>query len=437
MTTRDFPPTVALEEEYEPFLEATLQFEEAARELDLESCVVQRLRHTEREVSVNLTLVRDNGQATTFTGLRVQHSTRRGPCLGGMRFSPDAHLSELKALAMNRTWQCALLDIPMGGSAGAIVCDPAKLSERELRRLSKDYVYALRGTLGPLSDVLMGDAGCNQLILAWMLDGYARAVGHLEPGVVTGKPAVLFGLPDHADSTARGLLLVLEQALEEGRKKARGGPKTWSGGAAPLAGLRVAIQGFDKLGAAAARLLEENGARVIAVADVSGGIYREEGLDVCAVADWVESKEVLLGYPEAQGVSNAEVLACPCDLLVLAAGARQITTQNAEQVRARWILEAAHAAITQAADRNLEQRGVTVIPDLLATAGGTAAAYLEWSRNVGHEGLLLDGVEEHLRHLVLGASRAVQLAARRNHASLRRAAHLVAVERVAAALRLL
>jgi len=204
MTAHDLLPLAAIEEELDVYLESTLELEEAARALDLEDWIVERLRHPEREVTANLVLVRDNGQALPVTALRVQHSTVRGPLLGGIRFSPHTQLSEARALAMNQTWQCALLDVPFGGAAGAVVCDPGKLSERELRRLSKDYIEALRGILGPGTDVLMEDVGSNPQILTWMLNAHARAAGHLEPGAVTGKPGVLFGLPDHADATAQG-----------------------------------------------------------------------------------------------------------------------------------------------------------------------------------------------------------------------------------------
>jgi len=236
MTAHDFLPQVALEEEFDAYLESTLQLEEAARVLDLEDWIVERLRHPEREITANLVLVRDNGQALHFTAFRVQHSSARGPLLGGVRLSPHTQLRETRALAMNMTWQCALLGVPFGGAAGAVVCDPGKLSERELRHLSKDYVQALRGTLGPGTDVLMEDLGSNPQVLAWMLDAHARAAGRLEPGAVTGKPGVLFGLPDHADAAAHGLFDTLALAIEESGHK--------------LAGLRIALQGVGRTGSA-------------------------------------------------------------------------------------------------------------------------------------------------------------------------------------------
>ena len=420
MTAHDLLPLV--EEELDVYLESTLELEEAARVLDLEDWIVERLRHPEREITANLVLVCDNGQALNCTAFRVQHSTARGPLLGGVRFSPHTQLSETRALAMNQSWQCALLDVPFGGAAGAVVCDPGKLSERELRHLSKDYVEALRGILGPGTDVLMEDLGSNPQVLAWMLDEHAHGAGRLEPGVVTGKPAVLFGLPDHADAAAHGLFDTLLLALNESGRK--------------LAGLRVALQGMGRTGSALAVLLDDAGARVVAAADISGGVQSDEGLPVRALLEEITSKGVLLGFPEAEPVSNAEVLETGCDVLVLAAAPRQITATNAAHIRAPLVIEAAEGAITPAAVRILDERGVVVVPAILAGAGATAAAYLEWNLNLGHEGSLLDGVEGNIRLRMQTAYREARRAAQRYNVNLRRGALLAAIEKVAAALRL-
>jgi glutamate dehydrogenase/leucine dehydrogenase len=422
MTANDLLPLVAIEEEFDAYLQSTLELEEIARVLDLEDWIVERLRHPEREITANLVLVRDNGEAHSITAFRVQHSRARGPVLGGVRFSPHTQLSETRALAMNMTWQCALLDVPFGGAAGAVVCDPAKLSERELRHVSKDYVEALRGTLGPGTDVLMEDLGSNPQVLAWMLDAHARAAGRLEPGAVTGKPGVLFGLPDHADAAARGLFDTLSLAIgERGRQ---------------FAGLRVALQGMGQTGSALARLLDDAGARLVAAADISGGVQSDEGLPVPALLEWMASKEVLLGFPAGEPVRNAEVLEAGCDVLVLAAAPRQVTVANAARIHAPVVLEAVEGSITRAAEQALQERGVIAVPAIVAGAGATAAAYLEWSLNLGHEGFLIDGVEENIRQRMQAAYHAARRAAQRYHTNLRQGALLAAVERVAAALRL-
>jgi glutamate dehydrogenase (NAD(P)+) len=422
MIAHDLLPLATIEEELDPYLESALELEETARVLDLEGWIVERLRHPQREITANLLLVCDNGQALNFTAFRVRHSDARGPGLGGIRLSPHAQLTETRALAMNMTWQCALLDVPFGGAAGAVVCDPAKLSERELRHLSKDYVEALRGTIGPGTDVLMEDMGSNPQVLAWMLDAHARAAGHLEPGAVAGKPAVLFGLPDHADAAAQGVFEALRMTVEESGRK--------------LSGLRVALQGLGQTGSALARLLDDAGARLVAVADISGGMQSDAGLPVPALREWIAGKGVLVGFVEAEPVGNAEMLESGCDVLVLAAVPRQVTTANAPYIRAPLVIEAVEGAITHAAARMLEERRVVVVPALLAGAGATAAAYLEWSLNRGHEGFLLDGLEENIRRRMDAAYREARSAALRYNTGLRRGALLAAVEKVAAALRL-
>jgi glutamate dehydrogenase/leucine dehydrogenase len=421
MTAQDFLPLEALEEEFDACFEATLRFEEAARALDLEDWIVQRLRHPEREASVNLVLVRDNGQTVNFTGLRVQHSTARGPTLGGIRISPHAQLSQTRALAMEMTWQCALLDIPFGGAAGAIVCDPRQLSERELCRVSKDYVRALRGILGSGTDVLMPDGGSNPQVLSWMLDEHAHIAGRLEPSAVMGKPAALFGLPHHSDAAAQGVIDVLALALaEQGRT---------------FPGLRVVLQGFGQTGAALARLLHEAGARIVAAADVSGGLRCDDGLPVPVLLEWAAEKNMLFGFPEADAACNTDVLEAECDVLILAAVPRQVNRQNAAHLRAPLLIEAIHGAVTKGADEVLEHHNVVVLPSILAGAGAAAAAYVEWSRNLGRD-FLLDGVEDHIRLLMQNAYRDAREAAQLHETGMRQATMLLAVERLAAALRL-
>jgi len=270
--------------------------------------------------------------------------------------------------------------------------------------------------------VLMEDIGSNPQVLSWMLDAHARASGHLEPAAVAGKPGVLFGLPDHADAAAQGLFAALRMAVEESGRK--------------LAGLRLALQGIGQTGSVLARLLDDAGARLVAAADISGGARSDEGLPVPALLGWIASKGVLLGFPGAEPVPNAEVLEGDCDVLVLAAAPRQVTTANAAHIRAPLVVEAVEDAITPSAAQLLEKRGTIVVPAILAGAGATAAAYLEWSLNVGHEGFLLDGVEENIRLRMEAAYREARRAAQRDSISLRRGALVAAVEKVAAALRL-
>ena len=422
MTSHDLLPLAAIEEEFDAHLESTLQLEEAARLLDLEDWIVERLRHPEREITVNLVLVRDNGEPLPVTAFRVQHSTARGPVLGGVRLSPHAQLSETRARAMSMTWQCALLDIPFGGAAGALVCDPAKLSERELRHLSKDCVEALRGILGSGSDVLMQDIGSNPQVMAWMLDAHAHTNGRLDPGAVAGKPAVLFGLPEHADAAAQGLFHTLWLSRERSGRK--------------LDGLRVALQGVGQAGSALVRLLDDAGARLIAVSDISGGLRSDQALPVSALLEWIASQGMVLGFPGAEPVTNVEVLEADCDVLIMAAAPHQVTAVNAGRVRAPLLIEGVEGAITRAAEQMLEHRGAVVVPALLAGAGAAAAAVLEWSSNLGRENFLLDGVDEHIRQRIEAAWREAGRAADQYQVSLRRGALLAALGKISAALRL-
>lgn len=408
-------------EDFDPLVQATLHFETAARHLDLEDWIVQRLRHPERELTLNLPVTRDDGRPLMLTAYRVQHCTWQGPGLGGVRYSADSRLNHVRAAAMTTTWECALFDLPFGGSAGAIVCDPQKLSERELRDVTKEYVYALRGIVGPSTDVLAPGIGSNAQTAAWMFDGFIRAAGHMEAAAVTGKPEGLWGLPAFDALVARNLFLLLEQVLLE-----RGGT---------VRGATVAVQGFGKLGAAAARLLHDAGARIVAIADLSGGLHNERGLDVAGLQSYVETNHVMLGFPGAEPVSNQQVLETPCELLVTAATEHQITSANAARVGAGVVVEAAQETITPEADRIFADRGALVVPDILANSTRLLASALEWSRNQRGMCRTNGDVESHMRDCIQRAYLAVHDCAAREHIGLRAAAHLMAVDRIASALR--
>jgi glutamate dehydrogenase/leucine dehydrogenase len=400
------PPSAGLPEDD---LDATvLAFEEAARRLDLEPEIVARLRHPEREIIVHLP------HAHTYTGIRVQHSRVRGPALGRLYLRPGIHLAEIRTRAMESTWQCALLDLPLGGAAGAIVCDPDRLPERELKGLVHDYAAALRGLLGPLEDVVAPGGGCNETVMAWISGG-------LLPGTAVGLPAALGGRFSFPRMAGQGLAVLAQEALAE-----RG---------IALPGARVAIEGFAGVGAAAAERLAEAGARMVALSDVSGGLFQEHGLDLSSVQAYAASHGLLFGYPEAAAVRNAEVLEAPCDLLITAAAEKQIVGNNAGRIRAGVVLEAAWGAVTRPAGELLEARGVLLIPDLLATAGETVAAFLEWTRQVHAAPLTDELAAEVLRRRLREACAAVRAVARKHSLSLRQAAHQLAVDRVATALR--
>ena len=415
------PPEIAELEEAEPLLELNAHLEQAARTLDLEDWIVQRLKHAEREITVNLPLTRDDGEAVTCTGYRVQHCSVHGPCVGPVLLSPEAQLAHLRALAAQISLQCALLGLPMAGSAGALVCDPEQLSERELRRLVKDYAAALRDCVGPYKDVLATDG--NEFAAAWMHQALARAHGKVEPAAVVGKPAVLGGVAEGASAAGAGVLALIEQALAE---QAR-----------PLPGTRVAIQGLGKVGGSAARLLHAAGAKVVAVADKSGGLCRDSGLDPDALHGYLQRSRFVLGYPDAEAASNADVLESACDVLIAAAAGRQINQQNAPRIQASLVIEAVHGAITPAAEKILRNRGITVAPDILGTAAATVAWFVEWQHGIYFAAATVSEVQAAVRTRLLEAWRAVRKQAGRDAVSLRAAAYTVALGRLAAGMRVL
>lgn len=422
MNSRELlPPEVVELEDADPLLELNAHLEQAARMLDLEYWIVQRLKHAEREITVNLSMTRDDGEAITCTGYRVQHCTLRGPCVGPVLLSPEAQLAHLRVLAAQISLQCALLELPMAGSAGALVCDPEQLSEGQLRRLVKDYAMALRDCVGPYKDVLAPDG--NEFAVAWMHQALARAHGEVAPAAVVGKPAVLGGMAEAAGVAGVGVLALIEQVLAE---QAR-----------PLPGTRVAIQGLGAVGDSAARLLHEAGAKVVAVADQSGGVFRNSGLNIPDLRTQAQRTGFVLGYPEAEAASNAEVLEAACDVLIAAAAARQINQQNAPRIQASLVVEAVHGAITPAAEQILRGRGITVVPDMLGTAATIVAWFVEWQHGIHFAAPTISDLQAALRTRLLDAWRAVRKQAGRDAVSLRAAAYVVASARLAAAMRVL
>jgi glutamate dehydrogenase/leucine dehydrogenase len=385
----------------DPGLEACAALEEAARRLDLEPLLLQRLRQPEREITVRLVQRSGAGPPASFAGYRVVHSAARGPASGGVHLRPDMTLSDLRAAAMLRTWQQALLGLPFGGAAGALVCDPQRLSERELKPLVKSYVTALRPALGPFLDVLSFGDGCNDAVMCWMAAGASDAV-------VTAMPAA-----------GAGVCLLLPEAA----------------GSRPLAGLRVALEGFGALGQAIAADLAAHGACLVAISDVSGGLRNDGGLPLAALRVHAARAGVLFGFSEAEPVSDTETLETPCDALVLADSERHVHARHAGRIAAPIVVEAAPGAVPPAAAEALSARGVLVIPNLLAGAGAALCDAMEWTRIVRGPWAASASVEEALRSCLLPAWTRVRTAAQRQRLTLREAATQLAVEAVAAALR--
>jgi glutamate dehydrogenase (NAD(P)+) len=419
-----------IEEESDPLLAATLELEEAARFLDLEDWIVHRLRQSEREISLNLPVTREGSDISAVGAMRVQHHSGGQPTLGPVCLSRDAHPHLVRAAAMDATWQLSLLELPFGGAAGALWCDPVELSERELQELARAYVHGLRGVAGPFSDVLSPGPGCNEQTMAWMAssrpEGDPRALA-----TVVGKPVTLWGLPGNYNGIAMGVAALSQHIFSRSSEQASVGNQSDS-----LAGRRVSVQGFGTTGSAVAELLHEAGARVVTAADASGGLYNSEGLDIQALRGHLENKGVLFGCEDAEAICNADVLESECDILVLAATERQVTTTNAGQIRAPLVIEAIRGAITRPAEEALARRGTEVVPYLIATAGAFVAAYLEWAQNTGSTMAPGQKLGDTIATRLCGLYDEVGRAKEQHHLSPRCAALLLALRRVAAQMRL-
>jgi len=355
------------EGDYDPFIEATLQFENAADYLDLEPWIYQRLKYPERELIVHIPISLDNGTAETFTGFRVQHSTIRGPSKGGIRYSPDSSLSECKALASWMTWKSAVIDIPFGGGKGAVICDPTKMSENELKKLTKQYIIAIRDIIGPYKDIPAPDMFTNSQTMAWIADAYNQN-GQIEPAVVTGKPVFLGGSLGREDATGTGLFYMLREASKYLDF--------------PLADKKVVVLGFGNVGSSIAKLVHKAGCKIIAVTDIYGGIYSEKGIDPFALKEYVSKNSSIVNFPETLPINNEELISLPCDILIPAAVEGQINKNNAYDIKAKIILEGANGPTTVDADEILKEKETFVIPDILANAGGVMVSYLEWVQNL-------------------------------------------------------
>jgi glutamate dehydrogenase (NAD(P)+) len=371
---------------------------------------------------VNFPAKLDDGSVRVFTGYRVQHNTARGPAKGGLRFHPQTDLDDVRALAMWMTWKCALVNVPFGGAKGGVTCDPRQMSQREMEAVTRRFATELQPLVGPDSDIPAPDVGTNAQVMAWFMDTISMHNGYSMPGVVTGKPLAVGGSAGRADATGQGIAYTIEASAR------RLGFE--------LAGATVAVQGFGNVGEAAARLLHEAGAKVIAITDIGGGVHNPDGLDVAALARRLREQGTIAGAPDTQPIDNEALFALEVDVLVLAALEGQITAANAHTVRARVLAEGANGPTDPAADPILRERGVAVIPDILCNAGGVIVSYFEWAQNRAALAWTRDEVNERLRRQILEAADAVWQRAQADAIDPRLAAHSIAVERVAEATRL-
>jgi glutamate dehydrogenase (NAD(P)+) len=419
MAVSGAPRCGSIRESTNPYENAVQQLEIVADRLGLDEGLLQVLSYPQRELTVNFPVKMDDGTTRVFKGYRVQHNCARGPAKGGIRYSPTAGLDEVRALAMWMTWKCALVSIPFGGAKGGVMCDSRALSLGELERLTRRYTTAISVVLGPNRDIPAPDAGTNPQVMGWIMDTYSMHQGFTVPAVVTGKPISIGGSEGRVEATGRGIVIAAERVAHDLGVR--------------LQDATIAVQGLGNVGAAAASLFAQMGARVVGLCDVQGGVYNEAGVDVQAAIDRTRRGESLQDAGLGDSISSAELLELPVDILVPAATENQITQANAGRVQARAIVEGANGPTTPVADRILCERGVLLVPDILANAGGVIVSYFEWVQDLQSFFWSEVEVNDRMKRMLLQAYDAVAAMAKAEKVNLRTAAYLIGVQRVAEA----
>jgi glutamate dehydrogenase (NAD(P)+) len=404
-----------LQKELNPLANARRQFDEAADRLNVPPGLREVIKHSRRATIVSLPVSMDDGTLKVFTGYRVQHSIVRGPAKGGIRYHPDVTLEEVEALAAWMTWKCAVVNIPFGGGKGGIVCDPSKMSRGELERLTRRYAADLSDLFGPESDVPAPDVNTNEQIMAWIVDTYSMHERRTEYAVVTGKPLEVGGSAGRREATGRGLLFCVREACTHLKM--------------PLAGARVAVQGFGNVGSVSADLMARDGAKIVAASDVTGAVHNPAGLDVAALLQWVADHRGVQGFPGGKPLTTP-IVEYECDILVPAALENQITRENADRIRARVVAEGANGPTTPDADRILADKGVFVVPDILCNSGGVTVSYFEWVQNRMGFYWPEAEVNQRLEQTMVQAFRDVLAKSLEHKVNMRVAAFMVAIERV-------
>ncbi len=396
---------------------AVAQLDSCAEQMGLDSNVWERLRTPQRAHVVSFPFRRDDYDTVeTVFGYRVQHLLTMGPTKGGIRYDVDVDLGEVTALAIWMTWKCAIMELPFGGAKGGVRIDPRALSRSEVQRITRRFTSEIIPVIGPDRDIPAPDLGTDQQVMAWIMDTYSQQKGYAVPGVVTGKPIQLGGSEGRSEATGRGVIICASEAC---REYGLHFPES-----------RVVVQGFGNVGRAAAELADERGARVVAISDVGGGVYNANGLDLEALASWSDEHGELQGFPGADGVTNHEILELPCDILIPAAIQNQITELNAHELDCKLVVEGANGPTTLEADAILADRGIIVVPDILANAGGVTVSYFEWVQGLAQFFWSEQEVNEKLERLMVKAFQAVHYMAKERGVSLRSAAMMLGVERV-------
>jgi glutamate dehydrogenase (NAD(P)+) len=414
--------SISIENEKNPWLAAAARFDEAALRLKLDDGMCKILRTPTKELTVNIPVALDDGRLEVFTGYRVQHSLARGPAKGGIRFSPDVTLDEVRALASWMTWKCAVVNIPFGGGKGGVICDPNILSELELEKLTRRYTSEIMDFIGPERDVPAPDVNTNEKIMAWIMDTYSMHQRHTTTGVVTGKPMALGGSRGRPEATGRGCMMVTLKALQQlGILHDRA---------------RVVIQGFGNVGGMAAKLMSAMGFHIVAIVEYDGAVYNPHGLDIAALQKHRHETGSITGFAGGEAMDKTEAMFLDCDVLIPAATENVITSQNADRVRCKILCEGANGPTTPLADLILADKNVFVIPDILANAGGVTVSYFEWVQD--RQGFFWNEqlVNSRLQEIMDESFDAVVQFAEKHHVNNRIAAYMLALDRVANAIRL-
>lgn len=405
---------------YNPYDNVLQVVQQAADILGYSDSDIEAIKYPERELKVSIPVRMDDGTTHVFQGYRIQHSTSRGPAKGGIRFHPDVSADEVRALAAWMTFKCAVVNIPYGGGKGGVVCDPTKLTENEIRAITRRYTAAIAPLIGPEQDIPAPDVGTNAAVMGWIMDTYSMLKGHCIHGVVTGKPLELGGALGRNDATGRGVMFTTHNILGKLDISAEG--------------TTVAVQGAGNVGSVTAKLLYQSGMKVVAISDVSGGIYNPEGLDIPAILAYLaaDRRNLLKDFNEEGTIhiSNEELLELDVTVLIPAALENQINADNADKIKAKLIVEAANGPVASEADPVLAEKGILIVPDILANAGGVVVSYFEWVQNIQSVSWTEDEVNNKLREIMDAAFASVWDLAQEKHTTLRMGAYLIALKRV-------
>jgi glutamate dehydrogenase (NAD(P)+) len=414
-------PSMTLDQEINPWEAQSARFDFAARKLNLDEGLWKLLRTPTREVIVHFPVTMDTGKIEIFTGFRVQHSIARGPCKGGIRYSPDVTLDEVRALASWMTWKCAVVNIPFGGAKGGVICDPKNMSQGELERMTRRYTSELIDFIGPEKDVPAPDVNTNEQTMAWIMDTYSMHMGHTVTSVVTGKPLNIGGSRGRIEATGRGVMLACDESLRYLNMA--------------VDGCRVVIQGFGNVGSNAARLMMERGYKIVGVAEVDGGLCNPNGIDIHQLVEYKYRNGTTLGFRGAEATPSDELLVMDCDILIPAATENVITSRNADAIKAKIVVEGANGPTTAVADDILAEKRTFIVPDILANAGGVTASYFEWVQD--RQGYFWKEaiVNEQLETILRDSFDDVVRYAEAHNVNNRIAAYMLAIDRVAFTIR--